>query len=62
VTRFSPPPAPDQPCRAVIRRCGGAPVLAVLSGCTPAFAARAAWLYCRNTQTYGFIVQLETIA
>jgi len=61
VTRFAHPPAADQPCRALIRRCGGAPVLAFLSGCTPAFAGRAAWLYCRNTRTYGFIVELEPI-
>jgi len=61
VTRFQPPPAADQPCRAVVRRCAHAPVLAVLSGCTPAFAARAAWLFCYHTRTFGFIVQLEPI-
>jgi hypothetical protein len=61
VTRFQPPPAADQPCRAIVRRGPLSPVLAILSGCTPAFAARAAWLYCRNTRTYGFFVQLEPI-
>lgn len=61
MTRFEQPPAPDQACRAVVRRTSHSPVLAVLSGCTPAQANRAAWLFCRNTQTYGFIIQLEPI-
>ena len=61
MTRFADPLPADRPCRAVVRRCSGAPVLTVLSGCTPAFAARAAWLWCRNTGTYGFLIEVEAL-
>lgn len=51
----------DQPHRAIVRRCAFAPVIAVLGGCSPREATRQAWLWCRNTRTHGYIIQLEKI-